>query len=82
MSAMPTSTKSHGTHAEVHSTNTLFLIVHAAVIPTNVLPAPHGKTIIPDLARLYDVHDPLDPRPLHPTPMTDPLPNILLNDVS
>ncbi len=36
---------------EVHKTITDFLIVHAAVIPTKVLPAPHGKTIIPDLAR-------------------------------
>jgi hypothetical protein len=31
----------------------LFFIVHAAVIPTNVFPAPHGNTIMPDLARLY-----------------------------
>lgn len=29
-----------------------FLIVHAAVIPTSVLPAPQGSTIIPDRARL------------------------------
>jgi len=26
--------------------------VHAAVIPTNVLPAPHGSTMMPDRARL------------------------------
>lgn len=29
----------------------LFRMVHIAVIPTSVLPAPHGKTMIPDLAR-------------------------------
>ena len=35
----------------VHTTIVDFLIVHAvAVIPVKVLPAPHGKTIIPDLA--------------------------------
>jgi hypothetical protein len=27
-----------------------FFIVHAAVIPVRVFPAPHGSTIIPDLA--------------------------------
>jgi len=31
-----------------------FLIVHAAAIPTNVLPAPHGKTMIPDQALLKE----------------------------
>jgi hypothetical protein len=29
-----------------------FLMVQHAVIPTRVLPAPHGNTMIPDLARL------------------------------
>lgn len=29
-----------------------FLIVQAAVMPTRVLPAPHGRTMIPDRARL------------------------------
>jgi hypothetical protein len=29
----------------------LFLIVHAAVIPTSVFPAPQGSTMIPDRAR-------------------------------
>lgn len=40
------------TYAEVHKTRVLFFTVHAAVIPTSDLPAPHGSTIIPDLARL------------------------------
>lgn len=40
------------TYDEVQSTSTLFLIVHAAVIPTRVLPAPQGSTMIPDRARL------------------------------
>ena len=35
---------------EVQITKVLFLMVVVAVIPTNVLPAPHGSTIIPDLA--------------------------------
>ena len=35
----------------VHRTIPPFRIVHAAVIPTKVLPAPHGSTIIPLLAR-------------------------------
>ena len=39
-------------HPEVARTNVLFLIVHAAVIPTSVLPAPQGNTMIPDRARL------------------------------
>jgi len=40
------------THAEVHNTMVLFLIVQQAVIPTNVLPAPQGSTMMPDRARL------------------------------
>ena len=40
------------THEEVQSTRHDFLIVQAAVIPTSVLPAPQGNTIIPDRARL------------------------------
>ena len=35
---------------EVHNTITDFRMVQAAVIPTNVFPAPHGSTMIPDLA--------------------------------
>lgn len=37
---------------EVQSTRQDFLIVQAAVMPTNVFPAPHGSTMIPDRARL------------------------------
>lgn len=40
------------TYEEVQSTRQDFFIVHAAVIPTNVLPAPQGRTMIPDRARL------------------------------
>ena len=36
----------------MHSTRQDFLIVHAAVMPTSVFPAPHGSTIIPERARL------------------------------
>ncbi|KAH3688563.1 hypothetical protein WICPIJ_000444 [Wickerhamomyces pijperi] len=36
---------------DVQSTMTDFLMVQAAVIPTRVLPAPQGNTMIPDLAR-------------------------------
>jgi len=39
-------------HDDVQSTRQDFLIVHAAVIPTRVFPAPQGSTIIPDRARL------------------------------
>ena len=35
----------------VQNTNVFFLIVHAAVIAVNVLPAPQGSTIIPLRAR-------------------------------
>lgn len=38
---------------DVQSTRQLFLMVHAAVIPTKVLPAPQGSTMIPDRARLW-----------------------------
>lgn len=34
----------------VQTTNVDFLIVHAAVMPVRVLPAPQGRTIMPDLA--------------------------------
>lgn len=37
---------------DVHKTRHDFLIVHAAVMPTRVLPAPQGRTIIPERARL------------------------------
>lgn len=40
------------THDEVHKTKVDFLTVQAAVIPTSVLPAPQGSTIIPERARL------------------------------
>jgi len=43
------------TYDEVHNTRQDFLIVQAAVIPTNVFPAPHGKTIIPERARLHTI---------------------------
>lgn len=39
----------------MQSTRHDFLMVHAAVMPTNVFPAPQGKTIIPERARLYGV---------------------------
>ena len=45
---------------DVHSTRMLFLTVHAAVMPTSVLPAPHGNTMMPERARLD-----ADPRQLH-----------------
>ena len=41
------------TYEDVHNTRQDFLIVHAAVMPTRVLPAPQGSTMIPDLARLF-----------------------------
>jgi hypothetical protein len=41
------------TYEEVHSTKQDFLIVQAAVMPTSVFPAPHGKTIMPERARLH-----------------------------
>ena len=40
------------TYEEVQSTRQDFLIVQAAVMPTRVLPAPHGNTIMPERARL------------------------------
>lgn len=45
------------TYDDVHSTKHDFLIVQAAVIPTRVFPAPQGKTMMPERARLMD---PLD----------------------
>lgn len=39
-------------YEEVHRTRQLFLTVHAAVMPTSVLPAPQGSTMIPERARL------------------------------
>lgn len=41
------------THDEVHKTRHDFLIVQAAVIPTRVLPAPQGNTMIPERARPF-----------------------------
>lgn len=40
------------TYEDVQRTKQLFLIVQAAVMPTKVLPAPQGSTIMPDRARL------------------------------
>jgi hypothetical protein len=40
-------------YVDVQSTMVGFLMVQQAVMPTNVLPAPHGNTMIPDRARLY-----------------------------
>ena len=37
--------------ADEHRTMVDFFTVHAAVIPVRVLPAPHGRTMIPDRAR-------------------------------
>lgn len=39
-------------YVDVQSTIVGFLMVQQAVMPTNVLPAPHGNTMIPDRARL------------------------------
>lgn len=36
---------------DVHRTMHDLRIVVAAVMPTSVLPAPHGRTMMPDLAR-------------------------------
>ncbi len=36
----------------MQSTMVGFLMVQQAVMPTNVLPAPHGNTMTPDRARL------------------------------
>ena len=44
----------HVTHEDVHNTRQDFLIVHAAVIPTRVFPAPQGRTMMPDRARLQN----------------------------
>ena len=38
----------------VASTRHRFLIVQAAVTPTSVLPAPQGRTIIPERARPFE----------------------------
>jgi hypothetical protein len=43
-------------YPEVQSTSVLFLIVQAAVMPTSVLPAPHGRMMIPLRARLHKAH--------------------------
>ena len=40
------------TDEDVQSTRQDFLIVHAAVMPTRVFPAPQGSTMIPERARL------------------------------
>ena len=36
---------------ELHSTSVLRLTVHAATMPTRVLPAPQGSTMMPERAR-------------------------------
>jgi hypothetical protein len=43
------------THEDVQRTRQDFLIVQAAVMPTSVLPAPQGRTMIPERARLQRV---------------------------
>ncbi len=69
----------HGTYEEVQRTRHDFLIVQAAVIPTSVLPAPQGSTMIPDRARLQSV----SARGIRSICYrTYPLPNILLRLVS
>lgn len=67
-------------HEDVHSTRHDFLIVQAAVMPTRVLPAPHGSTIIPDLARL-EQGDEVGHNIDH-VERAYPFPNILLRLVS
>jgi len=68
------------TYEEVQSTRHDFLIVQAAVMPTSVLPAPQGNTIMPERARLE--------RSLAPCAdwsmmfLAYPFPNILLKLVS
>lgn len=46
-------TRRMSTYDDVHSTRHDFFIVHAAVIPTSVFPAPQGKTMMPERARLH-----------------------------
>jgi hypothetical protein len=63
-----------------------FLMVQHAVIPTRVLPAPHGNTMIPDLARLMTkerdarakVSASLGAKRMSHGELGYPLPNILL----
>ena len=43
------------TYDDVQSTRHDFLLVQAAVIPTKVLPAPHGNAMIPERARLFKI---------------------------
>lgn len=69
----------HGTYEEVQRTRHDFLIVQAAVMPTSVLPAPQGSTIIPDRARLQYASA---RRVRTVCYRTYPLPNILLRLVS
>lgn len=64
------------THPEVARTSVLFLIVHAAVIPTSVLPAPQGNTMMPERARLDSQVENGVTR--NTVLETYPLPNILL----
>lgn len=69
------------THEDVQRHKHDFLMVHAAVIPTRVLPAPHGSTIMPERARLdrivnFTLHTEVAEVKAHP------LPNILLKLVS
>ena len=39
---------------ELHSTRQERLIVHAATMPTSVLPAPQGSTMMPERARWFE----------------------------
>ena len=65
---------------EVHRTIQDFRIVHAAVIPTKVLPAPQGSTIIPDRARLRRSISGKKQQAYRET--TNPFPNIFPSDFS
>ena len=66
---------SDGTYEEVQRTRQDFLIVHAAVMPTSVLPAPQGRTMMPERARLRAASGSSHQRN---TIGTHPFPNILL----
>jgi hypothetical protein len=70
------------TDDDVQSTRHDFLIVHAAVMPTRVLPAPHGSTMMPERARLADKVSKRPVSHLNIKTPTYPFPNILLKLVS
>jgi hypothetical protein len=76
---MKQKTYSEITNDDVQRTRHDFLIVQAAVIPTKVLPAPQGSTMIPDLARLEEA---IIANAIANERVAYPLPNILLRLVS